>query len=59
MEAIVGGKVYTVDDDVHGSVLEEPACAADVVSFFDTGRIDGGCPGFRCPREPGRRRPRS
>jgi pimeloyl-ACP methyl ester carboxylesterase len=46
---IVGGRVYTVDDDVHGSVLREPACAADVVSFFDTGRIDGGCPGVAVP----------
>ncbi|RSM69467.1 hypothetical protein DMB66_10730 [Actinoplanes sp. ATCC 53533] len=48
-KAIVGGKVYTVDDDVHGSVLREPACAADVVSYFDTGRIDGGCPGVPVP----------
>lgn len=42
---LVGGKIYTVDDDVHGSVMQEPACAADVVDYFLTGRIDGGCPG--------------
>jgi pimeloyl-ACP methyl ester carboxylesterase len=46
-KAIVGGKVYTVDDDVHGSVLE--ACTADLVSYFDTGRIDGGCAGVPVP----------
>ena len=51
--AIVGGKVYTVDDDVHGSVLREPACAADLVSYFDTGRIDGGCAGVPVPDGPG------
>jgi pimeloyl-ACP methyl ester carboxylesterase len=48
-KAIVGGRVYTVDDDVHGSVLREPACAADVVTYFDTGRIDGGCAGVPVP----------
>lgn len=45
--AIVGGQVYTVDDDVHGSAPLEPACATDVVAYFDTGRIDRGCPGVR------------
>jgi pimeloyl-ACP methyl ester carboxylesterase len=45
--AIVGGTVYTVDDDVHGSALM--ACATDVVGFFDTGRIDGGCAGVPVP----------
>ena len=49
MQSIVGGKVYTVDDDVHGSVLEVPACAADLVSYFDTGRIDRGCAGVPVP----------
>ncbi|WP_203784057.1 alpha/beta fold hydrolase [Paractinoplanes rishiriensis] len=52
-QAIVGGKVYTVDDDVHGSVLREPACAADLLSFFDTGRIDGGCAGVPVPEGDG------
>ncbi|MGN9911036.1 alpha/beta fold hydrolase [Phytohabitans sp. LJ34] len=51
-KAIVGGKVYTVDDDVHGSALMEPACATDVVSYFDTGRIDGGCAGVPVPTGP-------
>ncbi len=47
--AAVGGKVYTVDDDVHGSVLSVPECIADVVGYFATGAIDGGCPGKPVP----------
>ena len=49
MRAAVGGKVYTVEDDVHGSVLRVPECAADLVEYFTTGRIDGGCPGAPGP----------
>jgi pimeloyl-ACP methyl ester carboxylesterase len=45
--AIAGGKVYTVDDDIHGSALT--ACTADVIGFFDTGRIDGTCAGVPVP----------
>ncbi|TDB73179.1 hypothetical protein [Micromonospora sp. KC723] len=45
--AIVGGRVYTVDDDVHGSALVE--CATDVIGFFDTGRIDVSCAGVPVP----------
>jgi hypothetical protein len=41
----VGGTVFTVEDDVHGSVLRVPDCAAKLVSFFTTGRIDQGCAG--------------
>lgn len=52
MKDLVGGRLYTVDDDVHGSAPQEPACAADVVSYFDTGRIDGGCPGVPVPAGP-------
>ncbi|GAA0553392.1 alpha/beta hydrolase [Paractinoplanes ferrugineus] len=48
-QAIVGGRVYTVRDDVHGSVLQVPGCAADLVTYFDTGRIDGGCAGVPVP----------
>jgi pimeloyl-ACP methyl ester carboxylesterase len=51
-KAIVGGRVYTVDDDVHGSVLQVPACAADLVAYFDTGTIDAGCPGVPVPIDP-------
>ncbi|MFF0380541.1 alpha/beta fold hydrolase [Actinoplanes missouriensis] len=49
--AAVGGTVYTVDDDVHGSVLQQPDCAADVVRYFGTGRIDRGCAGVPVPAD--------
>ncbi|MEV4178774.1 alpha/beta fold hydrolase [Nonomuraea sp. NPDC049709] len=42
----IGGTVYTVADDVHVSATRVPDCAADVVTYFDTGRIDRGCPGM-------------
>ncbi|WP_214316629.1 alpha/beta fold hydrolase [Nonomuraea sediminis] len=45
----VGGKVYTVDDDVHGSATRVPECAVDVVRYFNTGRIDHGCDGTKLP----------
>jgi pimeloyl-ACP methyl ester carboxylesterase len=45
MRKSIGGKVYTVEDDVHGSVLRVPECAADLASYFATGRIDEGCAG--------------
>ncbi|MCS7475783.1 alpha/beta hydrolase [Umezawaea endophytica] len=51
MRNAVGGKVYTVEDDVHGSVLRVPECAADLVGYFTTGRVDGGCPGAPGPDE--------
>ena len=50
MRKAVGGKVYTVEDDVHGSVLRVPECAADLVGFFNTGRIDKGCAGVPAPQ---------
>jgi hypothetical protein len=46
MRDAVGGTVFTVEDDVHGSVLRVPGCAAELVSYFTTGRIDRGCDGF-------------
>ncbi|HKS98980.1 MAG TPA: alpha/beta fold hydrolase, partial [Rugosimonospora sp.] len=49
MRSIVGGTVYTVRDDVHGSVLRVPACAADLVAYFDTGRTPPGCAGSPQP----------
>jgi len=49
MRATIGGKVFTVEDDVHGSVLREPGCAAELVSYFTTGRTDGGCAGIPTP----------
>ena len=49
MQAAIGGKVYTVDDDVHVSATRVPECAADVVAYFTTGRIDHGCDGEKAP----------
>jgi pimeloyl-ACP methyl ester carboxylesterase len=46
MRAAIGGRVFTVEDDVHGSVLREPGCAAELVSYFTTGRVDRGCDGI-------------
>jgi pimeloyl-ACP methyl ester carboxylesterase len=58
MQRIAGGRVFTVEDDVHGSVLRDEACTADVVGYFDTGRIDSGCAGVAVPAasSPGRAR---
>ncbi|MGW6497393.1 alpha/beta fold hydrolase [Nonomuraea angiospora] len=45
----IGGTVYTVADDVHVSTTRVPACAADVVRYFETGRIGRGCAGSPIP----------
>ncbi|GAA3510563.1 pimeloyl-ACP methyl ester carboxylesterase [Streptosporangium album] len=45
MKSAIGGTVFTVNDDVHGSVLKEQGCAAKLVTYFTTGRIDHGCDG--------------
>ncbi|WP_433519591.1 alpha/beta fold hydrolase [Nonomuraea sp. CA-143628] len=45
----IGGTVYTVADDVHVSTTRVPECAADVVKYFETGRIDTGCKGSGTP----------
>ncbi|MFD1536889.1 alpha/beta fold hydrolase [Nonomuraea guangzhouensis] len=45
----IGGTVYTVADDVHVSTTRIPECAADVVRYFETGRIDRGCAGSPIP----------
>jgi pimeloyl-ACP methyl ester carboxylesterase len=46
MQATIGGKLFTVDDDVHGSVSRVDDCAADLVNYFTTGKIDRGCAGI-------------
>ncbi|MET7329724.1 alpha/beta fold hydrolase [Nonomuraea sp. NPDC005650] len=45
----IGGTVYTVADDVHVSTTRMPKCAADVVRYFETGRIGKGCGGSPIP----------
>jgi pimeloyl-ACP methyl ester carboxylesterase len=50
MQAAIGGTVFTVNDDMHGSVLKEPECAAKLVTYFDTGTPGThGCEGVPVP----------
>ncbi|MEU4395031.1 alpha/beta fold hydrolase [Kribbella sp. NPDC023855] len=49
----IGGTIYTVADDAHVSTTKVPACAAEVVTYFETGQIDRGCPGIQPPRSAG------
>ncbi|GAB3430525.1 alpha/beta hydrolase family protein [Flindersiella endophytica] len=51
MQAAVGGLAFTVEDDVHGSALEE--CFGNILSFFETGRPGAsGCQGVPMPTGP-------
>jgi pimeloyl-ACP methyl ester carboxylesterase len=46
MRDTIGGTVFTVDDDVHASVLNIEECAAHLVTYFNTGTVDAtGCQG--------------
>jgi pimeloyl-ACP methyl ester carboxylesterase len=45
MQEKVGGTLFTVADDEHGSVLKNPGCAAELVTYFNTGQVDQGCDG--------------
>jgi hypothetical protein len=47
--SLIGGTVFTVNDDVHAAALKVSDCAAEVVSYFTTGRIDQGCDGVPAP----------
>lgn len=50
MQRAVGGTVFTVEDDVHGSVLRVDGCAAMLVDYFETGTPGGaGCQGVPGP----------
>jgi hypothetical protein len=49
MQKKVGGNLFTVNDDEHGSVLKNAGCAAKLVAYFNTGRIDQGCDGVPMP----------
>ncbi|WEP00837.1 alpha/beta fold hydrolase (plasmid) [Streptomyces sp. FXJ1.172] len=45
MRRRVGGALLTVEDGVHGSLLQTP-CGSRAVEFFSTGRLfEGTCPG--------------
>jgi pimeloyl-ACP methyl ester carboxylesterase len=53
MQRAVGGTVFTVRDDVHGSVLRVEGCAAMLVNYFETGSPGGtGCQGVPGPAGP-------
>jgi pimeloyl-ACP methyl ester carboxylesterase len=48
--AAVGGHILTVDDDVHGSTVQEASCAPKVVAYFNTGKPQTGhCAGAAVP----------
>lgn len=50
MQSLIGGKVFTDDDDIHGSAMFVASCASNVIAYFDTGRPQtGSCPGFPVP----------
>jgi pimeloyl-ACP methyl ester carboxylesterase len=50
MQRAVGGTVFTVEDDVHGSVLRVEECAAKLVAYFETGNPGArGCQGVPGP----------
>ena len=49
MQKKVGGTLFTVADDEHGSVLKNPGCAAELVKYFNTGQVDQGYDGVPTP----------
>jgi pimeloyl-ACP methyl ester carboxylesterase len=50
MQALIGGGLFTVNDDVHADAPAVPDCAAHIVGYFDTGRPDTGqCTGSPLP----------
>jgi pimeloyl-ACP methyl ester carboxylesterase len=50
IQSLTGGTVFTVDDDIHGSVPSVPECAEHVRAYFLTGRPDArGCQGVTSP----------
>ncbi|MBE1604230.1 alpha/beta fold hydrolase [Actinopolymorpha pittospori] len=53
MQDAVGGEVFTVEDDMHGSALMEPNCATHVVAYLTTGDPGAsGCQGVPVPTGP-------
>jgi pimeloyl-ACP methyl ester carboxylesterase len=50
MRSTVGGTVFTVDDDRHGSAAFVPGCGSHITAYFMTGRPDSGeCTGADAP----------
>ncbi|REE97401.1 TAP-like protein [Thermomonospora umbrina] len=54
MQDAVGGKVLTVNDDIHGSTAGMASdCAPKIATYFATGRLDGTeCEGVPVPTSP-------
>ena len=53
MQKLIGGRILTVDDDVHGSATGlDPDCASLIPEYLFTGRLQrGGCQGIPIPTE--------
>ncbi|MFC4114933.1 alpha/beta hydrolase [Nonomuraea zeae] len=49
MRGAIGGTLFTVEDDMHGSAIRESDCAAELVSYFLAGRLSQGCQGVAAP----------
>jgi pimeloyl-ACP methyl ester carboxylesterase len=53
MQSVIGGNLFTVNDDVHADAPAVPDCAAHIVGYFDTGTPDTGqCTGQPAPTSP-------
>ena len=48
----VGGTLFTVEDDIHGSATRAPDCGPKVLTFFNTGIIGSGCNGTLADSNP-------
>jgi len=53
MQSLIGGNLFTVNDDVHADAPAASDCAGHIVSYFDTGTPDTGqCTGSPVPTLP-------
>jgi TAP-like protein len=50
MQSLIGGDVFTVNDDLHAGAECTAECTADIAGYFDTGTPGTSqCPGFPPP----------
>jgi pimeloyl-ACP methyl ester carboxylesterase len=50
MQSLIGGNVFTVNDDLHAGADFTTECTAHIVGYFDTGQPGTSqCPGFPVP----------
>jgi hypothetical protein len=53
MQSLIGGNLFTVNDDVHADAPAVPDCATSIVGYFDTGTPGTGyCTGQPVPTAP-------